>query len=96
MVQPTEGHASPTARNFPSGLRLTQVAAFIFSLAVHALVEGESAQSLAAGEAWGEGPREVSRSVAAARLRLSFWVGVEGPPYIEADEFIGFVVGRAR
>jgi hypothetical protein len=89
-------HASPTARNFPSGLKLTQVAAFIFSLAVHALVDGESTKSLAAGEACGEGPAVASRRAAAARLRLSFCVGVEGPPYIEADEFMGLVVGRAR
>lgn len=30
------------------------------------------------------------------RFRLSFWVGVEGPPYIEAEGLIGLVVGRAR
>lgn len=71
---------SPTARNLPSGLKLTQVAALIFSFIVHALLLGESAQSCAAGDARGEGPKPASRSDAAVRLRLSFWVGVEGPP----------------
>jgi hypothetical protein len=51
---------------------LTHVAAFIFSLAVHALLEGESAQSLAAGEACGDAPMVASRREAAALLRLSF------------------------
>jgi hypothetical protein len=88
--------ASPTARNLASGLRLTHVAAFILSRAVHALLAGESAQSLEAGVACDGAPMAASRREAAALLRLSFWVGVDGPPYIEADEFMGLVVGRAR
>jgi hypothetical protein len=84
---------SPTAKNLPSGLKLTHVAALIFSLVVHALPLGESAQSWAAGDACGEA---ASRREAAVRPRLSFWVGVEGPPYMDAEGLMGFVVGRAR
>lgn len=82
---------SPTARNFPSGLKLTHVAALIFSRAVHALLFGESFQSFSAGAAM-----LTSRNDAAALLRLSFCVGVEGPPYMDEEELIGFVVGLAR
>jgi hypothetical protein len=91
-----EQRTSPTARNLASGLKLTHVAALIFSRAVHARLLGESVQSVVAGDAWGEAPRAASRREAAALLRLSFWVGVAGPPYMDADELMGLVVGRAR
>ena len=71
------------------------MAAFILSLADHDFAPGESLQSLA-GEASGDAPMPASRRDAAVRLRLSFCVGVEGPPYIEAEGLIGFVLGRAR
>src|SRR5690242_20098423 len=89
-------HTSPTARYFPSGLKLIHVAALIFSRAVHALLLGESFQSFGAGDACGDTPRPASRIDAAARLRLSFCVGVAGPPYMDEEELMGLVVGRAR
>ena len=70
---------SPTARNLPSGLKDTQVAAFMRSLADHDFAAGESAQSLA-GEASGEAATVASRRDEAVRFLLSFWVGVGGPP----------------
>jgi hypothetical protein len=70
---------SPTAKSFPSGLNETQVAALILSRADQPLPLGESLQSWA-GEANGEPPMPASRREAAVRLRLSFWVGVDGPP----------------
>jgi hypothetical protein len=88
--------ASPTAKYFPSGLKLTQVAALIFSLMVHGRPPGESPQSWALGDGSGEPPKPASRKETAVRLRLSFWVGVEGPPYMDAEGLMGFVVGRAR
>jgi hypothetical protein len=70
---------SPTARNLPSGLKDTQVAAFILSRDDQALLAGESFHSLA-GEASGEPARPLSRREAAVRFLLSFCVGVEAPP----------------
>jgi hypothetical protein len=87
---------SPTAKNFPSGLKLTHVAALIFSFIFQALLLGESAQSGALGDGSGEPPKPASRNETAVRLRLSFWVGVDGPPYIDAEGLMGLVVGRAR
>jgi hypothetical protein len=87
---------SPTAKNLPSGLKLTHVAALIFSFVVHALLLGESPHSWRPGDGSGEAPKPASRREMAVRLRLSFWVGVEGPPYIDAEGLMGFVVGRAR
>lgn len=72
------------------------MAALIFSRAVHALLFGESFQSFSAGDASGDAPMLTSRNDAAALLRLSFCVGVEGPPYMDDEELIGFVVGLAR
>ena len=64
-------HTSPTARNFPSGLNDTQVAAFMRSRALHVLLPGESLQSFP-GDARGDAPIPASRNEAAVRLRLSF------------------------
>lgn len=71
------------------------MAAFILSRVDHAFPPGESLQSLA-GEPSGDAPRLPSRKDDAVRFRLSFCVGVAGPPYIEADGLMGFVVGLAR
>lgn len=70
---------SPTARYFPSGLKATHVAAFILSLADHDVPPGEALQSLA-GDPNGDAPMPDSRREAAVRFRLSFCVGVDGPP----------------
>lgn len=66
-----ECSTSPTARNFPSVLNEMQVAALILSFADHALLLGESDQSVL-GDARGEAPIPPSRNAFAARLRLSF------------------------
>lgn len=86
-------YTSPIARNLPSGLKLTHVAALILSLELQVLFPGASVQS---GDANGDAPMPASRKEAAVRLRLSFCVGVDGPPYTDADGFIGLAVGRAR
>jgi hypothetical protein len=88
---------SPTAKNLPSGLIETHVAAFIRSRAVHVFDVGESDQSF--DEVVGDCPTPNSLSDEAIRLRVSFEVveGVEGA--LKADEsvvYIGCAVGRAR
>lgn len=86
---------SPTAKNRPSGLNDTHVAALTRSRADQDLPPGDSDQSVP-GDANGEAPIPASRNDAAVRFRLSFCVGVAGPPYTDADGLRGFVVGRAR
>jgi hypothetical protein len=70
---------SPIAKYRPLGENETHVAAFILSLTFQLLFPGESDHSMA-GDASGEALMPASRRVAAVRLRLSFCVGVEGPP----------------
>lgn len=86
---------SPQANHFPFGENETHVVALILSLTFQLLFPGESDHSTA-GDPSGEPPIPASRKVADERFRLSFGVGVEGPPYTEPEGFIGVAAGRAR
>lgn len=88
---------SPTARNLPSRLIDTHVAALILSLLVHVFEDGESPQSKLVCGVVGEYGTAESRRAATALFRPSFgvFVGVEGPKEVAFIALSGSAVGRA-
>jgi hypothetical protein len=91
---------SPTAKNLPSRLIETQVAAFILSLLVHVFEVGESPNSklvcVVCGVERGNGTAESLRAATVLFLpSLAVFVGVHGVQDVVFTAVRGIAVGRA-
>ena len=88
---------SPTAKRVPSGLRETEVAAFILSLLVHVFKVGESLRSRLVCGVDGENGTAESLRVATDLFLPSFavFVGVDGVYEFGTAALSAVAVGRA-